>query len=47
MVQIAAEAERWLRKPVLAVNAVTYWHALRSGGIADQMNGFGQLLADY
>ena len=47
MVQLAAEAERWLGKPVLAVNAVTYWHALRSGGIADRMTGFGRLLADH
>lgn len=47
MVQIAAEAERWLGKPVLAVNAVTYWHALRTGGITDKMAGFGRLLADY
>ena len=47
MVQLASEAERWLGKPVLAVNAVTYWHALRSGGIADRMTGFGRLLAEH
>ena len=27
-VAIAAEAERWFNKPVLAINAVTYWDAL-------------------
>ena len=29
--RVAAEAERWLGKPVLAVNTCTYWHALRAG----------------
>ena len=32
---VAAEAERWLDKPVLSMNAVTYWHALRRFGIED------------
>src|SRR5690242_10105988 len=44
MARLAAEAERWLEKPVLAVNTVTYWHALRSGGIADRVHGFGRLM---
>jgi maleate isomerase len=47
MGRIAAEAERWLEKPVLAVNTVTYWHALRSGGIADRLHGFGRLLWEH
>jgi len=33
MVRLADEAERWLGKPVLAINAATLWHALRSNGI--------------
>jgi maleate isomerase len=37
MVRLADEAERWLGKPVLAINAATLWHALRSNGIPDQM----------
>lgn len=45
--QVAAEAERWLGKPVLAVNACTYWHALRSAGIEDKIEGFGSLLAEH
>ncbi len=44
MVQVAALAEQTLGKPVLAVNAALYWHALRSGGIDDQRSGFGRLL---
>ena len=37
MAAIADEAERWLGKPVIAVNIATYWHALRHCGIEDRM----------
>jgi hypothetical protein len=30
---VAADAERWLAKPVLSMNVVTYWDALRRCGI--------------
>ena len=46
MVRLADEAERWLGKPVLAINAVTLWHALRANGFPDRLRGFGQLLRD-
>jgi maleate isomerase len=29
MVRVAAAAELWLGKPVIAINTATYWHALR------------------
>jgi len=45
--RVAAEAERWLDKPVLAVNTCTYWHALRSCGIDDRIDGFGSLLLEH
>lgn len=45
--EVAAIAEFWLDKPVIAINTATYWHALRSMGIADQMDGFGRLLAEF
>ncbi len=45
--QVAAMAEFWLEKPVIAINTATYWHALRTNDIKDQMDGFGSLLADY
>jgi maleate isomerase len=44
---VAAEAENWLGKPVLAVNTCTYWHALRSNGIEDRIEGFGSLLDEH
>ena len=47
MVRLAAAAEMWLGKPVIAINTATYWHALRANGIKDQMEGFGRLLAEY
>lgn len=47
MVRLAAEAERWLRKPVIAVNAATYWHALRSSGIVDKIDGVGRLFTEF
>jgi len=34
-------------KPVLAINAITIWHALRNNGIADRIRGFGTLLAEH
>ena len=45
--RLADEAERWLDKPVLQINATTYWHALRSNGITDKIYGYGSLLARF
>lgn len=45
--QVAAMAEFWLEKPVIAINTATYWHALRTMGIKDQMDGLGRLMADF
>jgi maleate isomerase len=45
--EVAAIAEFWLEKPVIAINTATYWHALRTMGIADQMDGFGRLLSEF
>jgi len=47
MVRLAAAAEMWHGKPIIAINTATYWHALRANGIKDQMDGFGRLLAEY
>ena len=46
MVRLAAAAERWLGKPVLAINTATYWSALRACGVTDQCAGFGRLMAE-
>ena len=47
MVRLADEAERWLGKPVIAINAAIWWMALRDNDIQDQLNGFGRLLRDF
>jgi maleate isomerase len=47
MVRLAAAAELWLGKPIIAINTATYWHALRANGIKDRMEGFGRLLAEF
>ena len=46
-VAVAAEAERWFGKPVLAINAVTYWDALRRIGIEDRVYGCGRILEEF
>lgn len=47
MVKLAAMAELWLGKPVIAINTATYWHALRARGITDKVEGCGTLLERF
>ena len=47
MAYIAAEAQNWLNKPVIAVMTAVYWEALRSNGINDKISGFGRLLEEF
>ena len=47
MVRLADEAERWLGKPVIAINAATWWMALRENGIEDRVQGAGRLLREH
>ncbi len=47
MVRLAAAAELWLGKPVIAINTSTYWQALRTAGINDKIEGFGRLLSEF
>jgi len=47
MVRLAAAAELWLGKPVIAINTATYWHALRQNQIADKIAGLGRLLEEF
>ncbi|TYL46055.1 arylmalonate decarboxylase [Nocardioides sp. BGMRC 2183] len=41
---VAAELERELGKPVIAINVATMWHAFRVNGIDDKIAGHGSLL---
>jgi maleate isomerase len=47
MARLAGIAEKWLAKPVIAINTATYWWALRSNGITDRITGFGSLLSRF
>ncbi|MEU8804390.1 arylmalonate decarboxylase [Spirillospora sp. NPDC048819] len=47
MVGLADEAERWLGLPVIAINAATWWMALRDNGIDERVEGAGALLRDH
>lgn len=47
MTRLAAAAELFLGKPVLAINTATYWHALRAVGIEDRIGGFGTLMSHH
>jgi maleate isomerase len=46
-VAVAAEAEGWLGKPVLAINTVSYWDAIRRCGIEDRVMGHGRILEEF
>ena len=43
----AAEMEVELGKPVIAINTATLWHAYRTNGIMDKVEGFGSLLMEH
>ncbi len=47
MVRLAAAAEMWLGKPVIAINTATYWHALRTRGFTERFAGMGRLLEEF
>ena len=47
MAKFSHLAEKWLGIPVIAVNVATYWYALRSNEIYDNLHGFGKLMEKY
>lgn len=47
MVRFVEAAERELGKPVLAINTVMFWDALRQLAIEDRVAGFGKLLQEH
>lgn len=44
MARLAASADMWMARPVLAINTAIYWHALRESGITDSIAGSSPLL---
>ncbi len=47
LMHMVEEAERWIGKPVLHLNTVLAWYALRDSGFDDRLKGFGTLMRDY
>lgn len=47
VIGVADRLERSLDKPVIPINAATVWHALRTRGITDPVDGAGRLLRDF
>ena len=47
MAEVAATAEFWPGKPVIAINTATYWYALRRNGIKDRQPGWGSLFLQH
>ena len=47
LAHMIGEAEEWIGKPVLHLNAVLVWYALRDSGFDDRLAGYGTLLNDY
>jgi maleate isomerase len=45
--RVAAQAECWMGRPVLAVNVVSFWHAIRQTGIDDRILGHGRILEEF
>jgi maleate isomerase len=45
--RVADQAEHWLGKPVIAINAATHWHTMRSAGLTDTLDGCGSLLRRF
>lgn len=47
MLDIAERLEPVVGVPILGINAVTFWHALRQQGIHDPLLGAGRLLREF
>ena len=45
VVDMLEDLEAKLARPIVSVNAATYWYALRRLGVSDALPGFGALLA--
>ena len=45
--RLSADASLWLGIPVISCNTATYWHALRSLGLRDRLDGYGPLFAEH
>ena len=47
MIQVSEKLEPVVGIPILGINAVTFWYALRETGISSPVFGAGRLLRAY
>jgi maleate isomerase len=47
LVDVAQRLEPRVGIPILGINAVTFWHALREGGISGPIAHAGRLLREH
>ncbi len=47
LARFSVVASAWLGIPVVSCNTATYWHAMRSLGIRDRLDGFGPLFSEH
>ena len=47
LLKVTEKLEPKIGIPILGINAVSFWHALRANGITCSLNGAGILLRDY
>ncbi len=47
MIEVCNEMTEEIKKPMIPINAATYWHALRTRGFAEQFGGHGPLFKDH
>lgn len=47
LTQVTEELEPIIKLPILGINAVIFWHALRQNGISEPLVGGGRLLSEF
>ena len=47
LIQVAEKLERVIGVPILGINAVTFWYALRENGFEGALTGAGRLLREF
>ncbi len=47
MIHVAEKLEAKIGIPILGINAVTFWYALRENGFSDPLNKSGRLLREF
>jgi maleate isomerase len=47
MVGLAAQAEKWLQRPVVAINSAILWRSYRANGFDDRIYDSGSLLREF